>query len=1039
MLHPIRVLDNVIESYRDYLTTEFRARDPQLRQALEEALDQERFLAQEPFFSAHRPFPQQEEWAELPLDPNLATAISKRAGSPYAFLHQSQAIRHLLGANATPLVVTTGTGSGKTETFLAPVLQASVEDSVKKQQRAGIVAIIIYPMNALANDQLERIQEYLNSSGWAGSVAVQMYNRTTSEAEREAMRQHPPHILLTNYQMLEYLLVRPKDREALFTNHRMRFVVFDEVHTYRGGLGTNVALLVRRLKAHLRRAEPNRATPIFVGTSATIRSSVPGVSSEAAVQEFFGKLVSESMTDIHVIGETKSQLDIPNDARYSSTLHATTPNLQNSTGIRKALSSLAGLPEDTPIVEAARQARILWDLNEWLGANPLSLSDLVSLVHARPERSQWNRDAIKKEVELALRVGAALPEGTPGGLRLRAHRFIRGGWEFYRCLNPDCGKLFPKGEDKCDRCGSRTAALHLCRSCGADFWRMTGPDDGIGELKPYPSVVNSVDGVLPNEWLLYRPERWKNEFEAIDEDEQVLEDGGEQASGAAKKPKKSSRQTVTYSGSFEVGSLSFDPDPRVYPYRFSLYSSRRKCPACGATGGPRAIITRVSLGTSAAVKVLSEGLLEALPIDQQSSDQKKRLLVFADSRQDAAHQSRFVRFASRYDRMRNRVVSILRKTGQPISLNQVVEELGKIGFEKHDNPYLPKVGRPRGDDLKKVLAYEEAPLLDDLAVNTRYRATLENLGLVSVTYQELDKFVSNHGAEIASWFNIQPSQVEYLVTQLLDTFRRSGILHRDLLRYHPAGMSQRDVTAASEWERRLQNPVGLPVGEDGYPALFNTGMDDKRPSGVTIKIVWGRSHVPAAPQKTIQRLVERMDGVHPGLTHVLALMRLLAEEGYLKLDPLFGIDPKPIELYQVNDAIVLMSLATESIRVRCNTCTRVIPSGTEGMPCPRCENGLMKIFRDKDVHESRYAARALDPTNVPLVAEEHTAQITAEKRKDIEDDFKSPTAATNFLACSPTLELGIDVGQLDAVMLRNIPPRPDTTHSEVVVRDAVAV
>lgn len=1026
MLHPIKVLDNVIESYRDYLTTEFRARDPQLRQALEDALDQPKFLAQEPYFSAHRPFPQQEKWDELPLDSKLAMAISERARSPYAFLHQSQAIRHLLGQEASPLVVTTGTGSGKTETFLAPVLQAAIDDTLKTQKKAGMVAVIIYPMNALANDQLERIQGYLKSSGWEGSVDVRMYNRTTDETEREEMRKRPPHILLTNYQMLEYLLVRPKDREALFAGHRMRFVVFDEVHTYRGGLGTNVALLVRRLKAHLRRAVTNRPGAIFVGTSATIRSNTPGVSSEAIVQEFFGKLTSESATSIRVIGETKTQLEIPSDARYASVPYAANPNLEDPQEIRKALAGLADQPEDTPLNEAARRARILWDLNEWLGASPLSLSQLVDLVNAKPERNKWDKATVQKEVEIALRIGGALPEGTLGGLRLRAHRFIRGGWEFYRCLNPDCGKLFPKGEEKCDRCESPTAPLHLCRSCGADFWRMTGPEDGVGELKPYPNVVATTDGGLPNEWLLYKPERWKDEFSELEDEDQVAEDDEEYATDVPKKSKKKpTRQNVTYNGSLDVDTLTFDPDPQIHTHRYSLHSSRRKCPACGTTGGVRPIITRVSLGTSAAVKVLSEGLMEALPVDAQSSDQKKRLLVFADSRQDAAHQSRFVRFASRYDRMRNRVVEILRKQGQPITLNQVVEELGNLGFEKRDNPYLPKVGRPRGDDLKKVLAYEEAPLLDDLAVNTRYRAALENLGLVSVTYQDLNKFASTYGNEIATLFNINPTQVEYLVTQLLDTFRRTGILHRDLLRYHPAGMSQRDVISAAEWERRLQNPVGLPVGDDGYPALFKDGMEDKRPSGVIIKIVWGKSHVPAAPQRTIQRLVERMGGASPDLDAILRLLRLLADEGYLKLDKLFGISPQPIDLYQVNDAIVQLSLTTEETRVRCDTCTKVIPSGTEGMPCPRCEKGVMKKYKDVDVLRSRYAKRASDPTNVPLVAEEHTAQITAEKRKDIEDDFKSPTASTNFLACSPTLELGIDVGQLDSVMLRNIPPRPD--------------
>ncbi len=1026
MLHPIRVLDHIIESYRDYLVTEFRARDPQLRKALEEALDQPGFLAQEPYFSAHRPFSQLEKWADLPLDARFATAIAERARSPHAFLHQSQAIRHLLSQTATPLVVTTGTGSGKTETFLAPVIQAAIDDTVKTHKKAGMTAIIIYPMNALANDQLERIEGYLKASGWEGSVSVKMYNRTTSEDEREEMRKSPPHILLTNYQMLEYLLVRPKDREKLFAGHRMRFVVFDEVHTYRGGLGTNVALLVRRLKAHLLRAVPSGSAPVFVGTSATIRSNIPGVSSEAAVQEFFGKLVSEPGESIRVIGETKFTIDIPAQAHYSVAPYGNLPDSEDPNVIHKTLNALGDQPEAVPLAEAAPRTRILWDLNEWLSASPLPVSELVERVRAKAERAGWDVETIRKEVATALYVGASLPEGTPGNLRLRAHRFIRGGWEFYRCLNPECGKLFPRGEDKCDQCGSRTAPLYLCRACGADYWRMTGFPEGIGELKPYPEVNIPAPGAdLPNEWLIFRPERWKDEYGEAEDDDQVEEDEEEYEAFPGKKPRKSARKNLLIAGSLELDTLNFEADAQAYPYRVSIYNSRRKCPDCGSTGGPRQIITRVSLGTSAAVKVLAEGLMEALPVDAQSNDQKKRLLVFADSRQDAAHQARFVHFASRYDRMRNRVITVLRKQAQPMPLQRVVEEMGQLATERRDNPRLPKVGTPRGEDLKKVWAYEEAPLLDDLAVNTRYRATLENLGLIAVQYDDMDGFVARYGSEIAGALHIQPSQVGYLVIQLLDTFRRSGILHRDLLRYHPAGQSLSDITRAAEWERRLQNPVGLPVGDDGYPTLFKDDQEQDRPARVTIKIVWGKSHVPAAPQKTIQRLLERMGAPAPDLNAIKNLLRLLAEESYLKLDTLHGTKGQPIELYQVNDAIVLLSLASEATRARCDTCTRVIPSGQAGMPCPRCETGVMRTFLDKDMRRSRYARRAMDPHSEALVAEEHTAQITAGKRKEIEDQFKSPSAATNFLACSPTLELGIDVGQLDAVLLRNIPPRPD--------------
>jgi ATP-dependent helicase YprA (DUF1998 family) len=219
MLHRSRPLDHVIQSYREYLTTEFRARDPQLQQALQDARDRAGFLAQESYFSAHQPFKMGKDWFDL-LDPKLAAALKERAGGNPAYLHQSDAIEHLLGVQAGPLVISTGTGSGKTEAFLAPVLQVALEDAFKTGGKPGLVALILYPMNALANDQEDRIVKYLDKSGWAGTIRVAQYNRGTTQAERAELRQNPPHILLTNYQMLEYLLVRPADRAALFAHHR---------------------------------------------------------------------------------------------------------------------------------------------------------------------------------------------------------------------------------------------------------------------------------------------------------------------------------------------------------------------------------------------------------------------------------------------------------------------------------------------------------------------------------------------------------------------------------------------------------------------------------------------------------------------------------------------------------------------------------------------------------------------------------------------------------------------------------------------------
>ena len=211
-LNPIIALDHVIEEYRDHLQSEFRARDRALRGALQGELVRPLFLAQEPFYQAHRPFRAGQRWADLPLDPALARAMAARSNSETAFLHQSEAISHLLGSAPSPLVVTTGTGSGKTECFLLPVIQNAIADA-RQFPRTGLTAILVYPMNALANDQEKRITEYLEAAGVSGDVDVCKYDRGTSQAERERMRNNPPRILLTNYMMLELLLTRLQERK----------------------------------------------------------------------------------------------------------------------------------------------------------------------------------------------------------------------------------------------------------------------------------------------------------------------------------------------------------------------------------------------------------------------------------------------------------------------------------------------------------------------------------------------------------------------------------------------------------------------------------------------------------------------------------------------------------------------------------------------------------------------------------------------------------------------------------------------------------
>ena len=254
--------------------------------------------------------------------------------------------------------------------------------------------------------------------------------------------------------------------------------MLDEVHTYRGTLGSNIALLVRRLRVHLARGRQDWRTTVSVeeqpkrfpklipvGTSATIKSLAEEDRPreeiiklrDEAVQEFFGTLTGVGRNSIQVFGEELQDVPIPPEARYparAGRCDHVNLDVSDAQSVRRALCALADLRENTPLADAAQTCRLIWDLNRWLIRRPMSISQIMAQMREEvPERKTATDEDLLEEIMSALVVGAALPDGTPGALRLRVHRFIRGGWKFCRCVNPDCGRIFPK---------ERTNARHAC-------------------------------------------------------------------------------------------------------------------------------------------------------------------------------------------------------------------------------------------------------------------------------------------------------------------------------------------------------------------------------------------------------------------------------------------------------------------------------------------------------------------------------------------------------------------------------------------------
>jgi len=316
-MQPFLAAEQVKAAYRRYIQTSFPIRRADLRERFEALIEHEKLLWQEPFISLSRPYERGASFEELIREGTLCADISRgQWGFSNLFRHQADATRRLSPLQRKPrnTIVATGTGSGKTEAFTIPI----VDECLRNPDPPGVRAVILYPMNALANDQLKRLRTQLAGTG----VTFGRYTGDTppdevaarerkgwlprpSEAPdeeryyRREMQERPPHILITNYTMLELLLLRKRE-QTIFRGVRPRFLVLDEVHTYTGILGSEVACLVRRLKEHTGLA-PGEL--VCIGTSATVKSSGAAGEERRRLVEFATDLFAEAFDEEAIIDE----------------------------------------------------------------------------------------------------------------------------------------------------------------------------------------------------------------------------------------------------------------------------------------------------------------------------------------------------------------------------------------------------------------------------------------------------------------------------------------------------------------------------------------------------------------------------------------------------------------------------------------------------------------------------------------------------------------------------------------------------------------
>lgn len=1096
---PLHLADQARTALLDYL----RATYTMSEQAVQEALDTKLTHPVEGLFKG--PYLS----IDLPYVKVLDTAWQKQLEirPPFApFQHQTTAFERLSTRNGhtpKPTILTTGTGSGKTESFLYPLLDYASQH----EKTPGIKAIVLYPMNALATDQAARFAEAIykddrtrgkltvglllgaSKSNWKkdSSKAKSTMTKDNVIEDRAEIIKSPPDILLTNFKMLDYALMRDKFL-PLWNNNLanaglLKFLVLDELHTYDGAQGTDVANLLRRLQLKLN-LDVGQLCP--VGTSATVASTPANTQGEDVgdkdagkkdLSAYASKLFGVSIDSDAIVGETRESLDeffsvtkplgkvgLPsreaNDYRFQPNTKLADYQKKQAElwGLDLVLRNWQEEPTLRPQLKSFAPFQLLAQAIASAPNQPPSIDYLsAKFVEAWPELAQatFDQPQLPKFViqSLTVLVNAAQPEVKKEVfVYLRAQFWIRELSGLVRSFQHE--PVFKWREDIASPTEGSPQALPAwhCRSCGVSGW-VAKKDDNHNRFEAEINKIytayfakktgSSAKGI---HLLLPRKEEEGNPAHQNYAGESSAWDVDPQNFGL----RENSRGNLLD----QASSTEDDPDTKpvqVWAYRKLASdgkSSILECPCCGEGRS----LSLVGGRTATMASVVTSQILST-EFDDADLDQR-RALLFANSVQDAAHQAGYVEARNYRFTFRSAIVNAL----DPIRDSSLKELQGNLktsynyrfrqnsqgdeGYVAHFFPaelegkvdpkayYHTEQKIYESNFLKELNARIDWEIVSEFGVQSTIGRTLERTGTVGVGFDE--SRINNLVQKLTAWAHSEKGELYELTAEMLRPMvvgilhhlrQAGGVSHKYFSNMRQGKWTVRELNYPFEY--RILNKKFSRNG--GYPKLLTDSTGQEAVEGIRT-----RKHCNWYHQRAYRHLGSA-SGIPPNHVADLIAEMLTASKDVGLLD---AVDGQQGTSYAIEPNALILSRTT--MVAKCNTCphTMLTPASLSGqltgVACLRksCQGHYEAV--DKDATTNSEGERSVyyeklytNENSLRVFAADHTGLLERDAREELEQDFKQQPApdSVNVLVATSTLEMGIDIGDLNVAMNTSVAPR----------------